>query len=89
MRERDGDKKKAYVHAPRSPFSQPSLSLSSNLMARQDLADLGIGPDGAVEGGGGVATAPPPLPSTAPPDTPNAARRAGGFVAGVRPTKKG
>jgi len=81
-------KKLTCTLAPLSTLSSFYLSLSSNLMARQDLADLGIGPDGAVEGGGGGAAGPPP-PSTAPPDTPNAARRAGGFVAGVRPTKKG
>lgn len=45
-------------------------------MARQDLADLGIGADGDVDGGGGPTT--PAEPSA------NAAKRATGFVAGVR-----
>jgi hypothetical protein len=45
-------------------------------MARQDLADLGIGADGDVSGA--AATPAPAEPS------PNAAKRASGFVAGVR-----
>ena len=59
-------------------------------MARQDLADLGIGPDGAVGGGGGgtapAPQRPPEATPTQPPETPNTARRASGFVAGVRPS---
>jgi hypothetical protein len=46
-------------------------------MARQDLADLGIGADGEVDAGKGKGV-PPPAPS------PNAAKRTEGFVAGVR-----
>ena len=72
-----------------SPLSL-SLLHHSNLMARQDLADLGIGPDGAVDGSGGGAPQPPQASAAAtqrsPPETPNTARRASGFLAGVRPS---
>ena len=47
-------------------------------MARQDLADLGIGADGDVSV---AAAAAPPAPAE---PSPNAAKRATGFVAGVR-----
>ena len=76
------------THARASSFT---LFISSNLMARQDLADLGIGPDGAVVAEGGApsaATAAQPTTAPPPPPTANAARKAGGFVAGVRPTKR-
>ncbi len=68
------------------PISSTLISSRSpsNLMARQDLADLGIGADGAVDSG---ELNPPPQPDKPLPETPNTARRANGFVAGVRPSK--
>lgn len=79
------------LNMPERASSPPPLSshihthTHSNLMARQDLADLGIGADGAVDGAEPPAPAPGEAKKREP--TPNEARRATGFVAGVRPTR--